>query len=110
MGLGAGWQEQEHEKFGWDLDTASQFERFQEGLEVITRLLRSDEPVDFEGAYYRLKEAILHRPGLPGPAVPRSWWVGTAAKRTFPMVVRYASGMEWFYLRIRFFPAERPAG
>jgi F420-dependent oxidoreductase-like protein len=98
LGLGAGWQEREHEKFGWDLlDTASRFDRFQEGLEVITRLLRSDEPVDFEGDYYRLKQALL----LPRPARPGGPPIlvgGNGAKRTFPLVVRYATEWNGVYL------------
>ena len=50
LGIGAGWQEREHDAFGFDLlDTDSRFARFEEGLEVVTRLLRSEEPVSFEG-------------------------------------------------------------
>ena len=41
LGLGAGWQEREHRKFGWDLlDIAPRFQRFEEGLEIITRLIK----------------------------------------------------------------------
>jgi F420-dependent oxidoreductase-like protein len=98
LGLGAGWQEREHEKFGWDLlDTARRFDRFQEGLEVITRLLRSDEPVDLEGDYYRLKQALL----LPRPARPGGPPIlvgGNGSKRTLPLVVRYASEWNGVYL------------
>ncbi len=52
LGLGAGWQEREHANYGWDLlEVAPRFARFAEGLEVITRLLHSDEPVDFYRDY-----------------------------------------------------------
>src|SRR5919199_890310 len=64
LGLGAGWQDREHQHFGYDLLSVRQrFERFREGLDVVTDLLRSDQPVDYQGRYYRLHTAIL----LPRP-------------------------------------------
>ncbi len=93
LGLGAGWQEREHANYGWELlDVAARFARFEEGLEVITRLLQSDMPVDFTGAYYRLRDAIL----LPRPARPGGPPIligGNGQKRTLPLVARYAT--EW---------------
>ena len=93
LGLGAGWQEREHDHFGWDLlDVPRRFQRLEEGLEVITRLLNSDTPVDFSGEFYRLKEAIL----LPRPqrrGGPPILIGGNGPKRTLPLVVKYAS--EW---------------
>lgn len=93
LGVGAGWQEREHDHFGWELlDTPRRFARFEEGLEVITRLLNSDQPIDFAGDYYRLKEAILlPRPQRPGG--PPILIGGNGLKRTLPLVARYAS--EW---------------
>ena len=93
LGLGAGWNESEHEQFGFDLlDTDARFSRFWEGMEVVTRLLQSDTPVTFDGHYYRLHEAIL----LPRPQRPGGLRIligGNGTKRTLPLVVRYAS--EW---------------
>ncbi len=93
LGLGAGWQEREHAHFGYDLlDAPQRFARFQEGLEVITRLLQSDEPVSFTGEYYRLHEAIL----LPRPqrrGGPPILIGGVGSRRTLPLVARYAD--EW---------------
>lgn len=98
LGLGAGWNAREHNQFGWDLlGEQERFARFEEGLEVITRLLRSDEPVTFEGKYYRLKEAIL----LPRPqrsGGPPILIGGNGPKRTLPLVVRYASEWNAVYL------------
>ncbi|HEX8033431.1 MAG TPA: TIGR03560 family F420-dependent LLM class oxidoreductase [Ktedonobacterales bacterium] len=91
LGLGAGWQEREHTVFGLDLgDIPTRMARFEEGLEVITRLLRSDEPVTFEGRFYRLQGAILlPRPQRPGG--PPILIGGNGPKRTLPLVARYAN-------------------
>lgn len=93
LGLGAGWQEREHNLFGFDLlDLKSRNNRFEEGLEVITRLLKSDGPVTFEGKYYQLREAtLLPRPTRPGGA--RILIGGNGDKRTMLLVTRYAD--EW---------------
>lgn len=93
LGLGAGWQEREHNNYGWDLlDIKDRFERFEEGLEVVSRLLNSAAPVDFQGKYYRLKDAILlprpHRPG--GPPITIG---GNGEKRTLRFAARFAQ--EW---------------
>jgi len=68
LGLGAGWQEREHQLFGFDLlDMKQRFARFHEGLEVITRLLQSDQPVSFEGAIINCgRPACLPPPQRPG--------------------------------------------
>jgi F420-dependent oxidoreductase-like protein len=93
LGLGAGWQEREHTHFGFSLlDIKERFRRFEEGLEVITRLFNSDEPVDFQGKYFSLKDAIL----LPRPiraGGPPILIGGNGERYTFPLVARYAS--EW---------------
>jgi F420-dependent oxidoreductase-like protein len=93
LGLGAGWNKREHNLFGFDLlQPEARFDRFQEGMEVVTRLLQSNEPVTFEGQYYQLHGVILlPRPQRPGG--PQILIGGKGVKRTLPYVVRYAS--EW---------------
>jgi F420-dependent oxidoreductase-like protein len=93
LGLGAGWNEREHHLFGFNLlERKERFDRFEEGLEVVTRLLQSDEPVAFEGQYYQLHDAtLLPRPQRPGG--PRILIGGKGVKRTLAYVVRYAN--EW---------------
>jgi len=64
LGLGAGWQDREHDHFGFDLlPIAQRLARYREGIAVTVSLLRSDTPISFEGDYYHLREAIL----LPRP-------------------------------------------
>jgi F420-dependent oxidoreductase-like protein len=93
LGLGAGWNQREHQLFGFDLlEPKSRFDRFEEGMQVITRLLQSDEPVTFEGQYYQLRGAtLLPRPQRPGG--PRILIGGNGVKRTLSHAVRYAD--EW---------------
>lgn len=93
LGLGAGWNEREHHLFGFDLlEPKERFDRFEEGMQVVTRLLQSDEPVTFEGKYYQLRGAtLLPRPQRPGG--PKILIGGNGIKRTLNYVVRYAS--EW---------------
>ena len=93
LGLGAGWQDREHEKFGFQLlDVDGRFRRMEEGLEVVTRLLRSDAPSNFSGEFYKLNEAVL----LPRPTRkggPPLLIGGNGEKRTLPLVARFAD--EW---------------
>jgi F420-dependent oxidoreductase-like protein len=99
LGLGAGWNQREHHLFGFDLlEPKSRFDRFEEGMQVVTRLLQSDEPVTFEGQYYQLRGAtLLPRPQRPGG--PRILIGGNGVKRTLTYVVRYAS--EWNCVSLR---------
>jgi F420-dependent oxidoreductase-like protein len=91
LGLGAGWQTREHANYGFDLlDVPSRMARFEEGVEVVTRLLRSDTPVSYSGMFYRLNEAIL----LPRPQRPGGppMMIG-GGRLVLPLVARYAQ--EW---------------
>jgi len=104
LGVGAGWQEREHSNFGFDLlPLAARFARFEEGLEVITRLLREEAPVDFAGDYYQLQDALL-LPRAERPGGTRVLIGGNGEKRTLPLAARYAN--EWNGV---FLPAARYA-
>jgi F420-dependent oxidoreductase-like protein len=98
LGIGAGWQEREHQHFGFDLlDIPARFQRFEEGIQVIQRLLASDEPVDFEGRYYQMEEAlVLPRPQRPGG--PPILIGGNGKQRTLPLAARYAQEWNAVYL------------
>jgi F420-dependent oxidoreductase-like protein len=93
LGLGAGWQQREHEAFGFDLlETDFRFVRFREGLEVVTRLLKREGPADFEGRFYRLQGAEI-LPRSPRPGGPPIVIGGNGPRRTLPLAARYAD--EW---------------
>ena len=93
LGLGAGWQEREHGSFGFDLlDTDRRFARFEEGLEVVARLLQGDGPASFDGEFYRLRDAALS-PRSPRPGGVPIVIGGNGPRRTLPLAARYAD--EW---------------
>jgi F420-dependent oxidoreductase-like protein len=93
LGLGAGWQEREHTNYGWNLlEVGPRFERFEEGLKIISHLFKDDQPLNFDGKLYHLREAVLlPRPNRPGG--PPILIGGNGRKLTLPLVARYAS--EW---------------
>jgi F420-dependent oxidoreductase-like protein len=103
LGLGAGWNAWEHRTFGFDmLDPDLRFARFEEGLEVVTRLLRNDEPVSFEGEFYRLHDAFL----LPRSPRQRGTPVvvgGNGVRRTLPLAARYADEWNAVFLKAKAF-------
>ncbi len=83
------------------LDTDRRFARFEEGLEVIIRLLRNKEPVSFDGEFYRLHDAVL----MPSSTITSGLPIvigGNGPNRTLPLVARYAD--EWNAV---FVPAKR---
>lgn len=93
LGLGAGWQEREHHKFGHDLlEVPQRFDRFEEGVEVIANLLQNEGPSTFEGEYFQIREAqLLPRPQRDGG--PPILIGGNGPQRTLPLTARFAD--EW---------------
>jgi len=93
LGLGAGWQEREHQLYGFDLlPPAERFDRFEEGVQIIRQLLQQSEPVSFAGKYFQLQNAVL----LPQPqrrGGPPILIGGNGKSRTLRLVARYAN--EW---------------
>ncbi len=104
LGMGAGWQEREHKKFGVPFyDFPTRYAMLQEGLDVVTSLFQSDEPVNYAGKYYSLEEALL----LPRPqrkGGPPLLIGGNGAKRTLPLVAQYASEWNAVYLPPDLYP------
>lgn len=98
LGIGAGWQEREHNHFGFDLlDLPARFQRFEEGIQVTQSLLTSDTPIDFTGKFYNLEEAIL----LPRPQQvggPLLLIGGNGKKRTLPLAAKYAQAWNALFL------------
>lgn len=67
LGLGAGWQENEHRQYGIPFhDVPGRLERLDEACELITRLYR-EEKTTFAGRYYTLENASLEPKPLQEP-------------------------------------------
>ena len=91
LGLGAGWQENEHRAYGIPLgSTAERLARLEEACQVVTGLLRR-ERVTLAGRFYQLEEAPLN----PKPLQERlPLLIGGGGERvTLRIAARYAD--EW---------------
>ena len=90
LGLGAGWYELEADAYGITLgDTLTErFDRFDEGLEIVVRML-SEEETTFEGTYFTVIKA---RNEPKGPQRPHAPIVigGVGERRTLRAVARWA--------------------
>ena len=88
LGIGAGWQRNEHVAYGIELGTiAERLDRFEEACAVISSLLR-ERRTTFEGSYYRVADA----PNQPAPVQARLPMLigGSGEKRTLRIAARYA--------------------
>lgn len=89
LGIGAGWMGREHEMFGFELgDVPTRMDRLEEGIQVITGLLRTEGPVTFSGQYFQLHDAAL--PGPRRPSGPPILVGASGPLRGLPIVARYA--------------------
>jgi F420-dependent oxidoreductase-like protein len=89
LGIGAGWFEQEHTRYGIPFPgTGERFDRFEEQLAIITGLWATDGGFTFEGTHYQVTDS----PGLPKPvqAKPPVLIGGVGKKRTPELAARYA--------------------
>ena len=91
LGIGAGWQLNEHGAYGIELGSVGErLDRFEEACEVITSLLR-ERRTTFAGKHYRVTDA----PNQPLPVQPRLPLLigGGGEKRTMRLAAHYAD--EW---------------
>jgi F420-dependent oxidoreductase-like protein len=91
LGVGAGWQQNEHEQYGIDLPpVGARIDCFEEAIQVIRSLLR-EPTTSFAGSHYRLADALCE----PKPVQDElPILVGAAGEqRMLGIVARYAD--EW---------------
>jgi F420-dependent oxidoreductase-like protein len=91
LGLGAGWQENEHDKYGIPLfKMKERMDRYEEACAIVTSMLR-EERTTFEGKYYQVTDA----PCDPKPVQqPLPLLIGGGGeKRTLRIAAKYAQ--EW---------------
>jgi F420-dependent oxidoreductase-like protein len=89
LGIGAGWFEAEHTKYGIPFpSTSERFDRFEEQLAIITGLWATDGGFTHDGAHYQVTDS----PGLPKPTQPKPPVLigGVGKKRTPALAATYA--------------------
>jgi F420-dependent oxidoreductase-like protein len=96
LGMGAGWQEREHSKFGVPFyDVPTRYAMFSDALEITTRLLESDTHISYTGKHFSLNDAVL----LPRPKRRTPILVGgNGPKRTLAFAAQYADEWNGVYL------------
>lgn len=90
LGMGAGWQVNEHKAFGIELFGAKdRVDRFEEAIEIVSRML-SEDRVSFAGRHFSITDA----PCEPKPVqTPLPILVGTGGVRMLRITARFAN--EW---------------
>jgi F420-dependent oxidoreductase-like protein len=103
LGMGAGWQEREHKKFGVPFyDFPTRFAMLEEALDIVSRLFLTDGPVDYVGKHYTLEDAqLLPRPRRPGG--PPILIGGNGPKQTLPLAAKYAEEWNALYIPLETF-------
>lgn len=70
LGLGAGWHEDEHRRYGIPLPSPKErVDRFEEAVELISLLMAGDRAT-YEGRHYRLDDARLEPRPVQQPRIP----------------------------------------
>lgn len=94
LGIGAGWFEAECEAYGIELGSLTErFDRLDEALTVIYSLLTRPK-TDFNGRYYRLRDARCEPKAMQQPHPPIVLG-GKGERRFLPLVARFAD--HWNY-------------
>ncbi|MFL5777666.1 MAG: LLM class F420-dependent oxidoreductase [Chloroflexota bacterium] len=97
LGLGAAWNEVEHEGYGFDFPPIKErMDRLDEALTIIRAMFAEDRP-SFEGQHYRIKRAL----NVPRPIQrrgPKIMVGGGGEQRTLRIAAKHADMTHWFPL------------
>jgi F420-dependent oxidoreductase-like protein len=89
LGIGAGWNEDEHRGYGYQFPPVGErLSRLEEALQICRAMFR-DEETTFEGRYYRI-EGALNFPKPVQPNGPPIMIGGGGEQRTLKLVAQYA--------------------
>lgn len=92
LGVGAGWNQREHDQFGFTLPAPKErMDMLEESLELMA-LLQTGDVVSYDGRHYKLRDAQL-RPTATQPGGVPILIGGSGENRTLPLVAKYAQ--EW---------------
>ena len=90
LGIGAGWQVNEHLAYGVDLlEGKDRVDRFEEAIQIITSMLRNDRTT-FEGQHFSITDAPCQPRTIQSPL---PLMVGTGGPRMSKITAKYAD--EW---------------
>ena len=95
LGLGAAWNDVEHEGYGFEFPPVGQrMDRLDEALAIIKAMFTEDRP-SFHGEYYSIERAFnVPRPIQPGG--PKILVGGGGEQRTLRIAAKYADITHWF--------------
>jgi F420-dependent oxidoreductase-like protein len=89
LGIGAGWYEREHEAFGWEFPGVKErSDRLEEAVELIKMLFTTDGPINYNGQYYKLKQAYFSPSCTQKPHIPIMVG-GKGEKRTLRTLAKF---------------------
>lgn len=94
LGIGTGWHEPEHHRFGIPFPPARErVERLGETVELLDRLLR-EERTTFHGRFFDLHDAPFQPPPVQRPRMP--FLIGAHRPRTLAIAARFADVWDTF--------------
>jgi F420-dependent oxidoreductase-like protein len=95
LGVGAAWNDEEHEGYGYHFPPASErLDRLEEALRIC-RLMFTEATPSYEGKHHRVRSVLNHpRPVTPGG--PPILVGGGGERRTLRLVARYADACNLF--------------
>jgi F420-dependent oxidoreductase-like protein len=97
LGLGAAWNEVEHDGYGFDFPPVRErMDRLDEALTIIRAMFTEDRP-SFEGRHYRIHN-VLNVPRPVQPRGPRILVGGGGEQRTLRIAAKHADMTHWFPL------------
>lgn len=94
LGLGTGWHEEEHRRYGIDFPTPRErVDRLEESVEMLTALMGADRTT-YSGLHYQLDDAPLEPKPLQRPGVPIL--IAAHRPRMIRLAARYADQWDTF--------------
>ncbi|MFL5652420.1 MAG: LLM class flavin-dependent oxidoreductase [Chloroflexota bacterium] len=94
LGVGTGWNVDEHQRYGIDLpEPVERVDRFEEAVQLISALM-SQERTTFSGRFYRLDDARLRPPPIQRPRIPLL--IAAHRPRMLRIAARYADQWDSF--------------
>jgi F420-dependent oxidoreductase-like protein len=95
LGIGAAWNEDEHNAYGWEFPPVGQrMDRLDEALTIAKLMFTQDRP-SFEGKYYKIDRALnVPRPVQAGG--PKILIGGTGERRTLRLLAQHGDIGHWF--------------